>query len=190
MYYPCPSPPLPIGQWSSLSWRYGAGNIWMSTNTPATLTLSAPCLGLTRQFAVKDTLSIVSAVSYLPRGVFHTPPSVDLLLFPDSGPILWCLNSYWLEDELVQGEWRKVIAGYWKDNLDTADPLTEWETLKTTLRGSFMSITGGLYAKIISNTPRNYRKSCKQRSLPMLQTLTLTREMHGYRVAGNMSSVC
>lgn len=79
-------------------------------------------------FATRDTLPIVSVVSYL--------------LLPGSGPAIWHLNSYWLEDEVVQEESRKGIVGYWKDNLGIVDASTEWEAFKTMLRGTFMSIKG------------------------------------------------
>ena len=69
---------------------------------------------------------------------------VYFLLLPGSGPAIWCLNSYWLEDEVVQGECRTGITNYWRDNLGKVDPSTEWDTFKTTLRGTFMSITGVL----------------------------------------------
>lgn len=45
---------------------------------------------------------------------------------------------------MVQGECIKGIGHYWNMNLGTTDPLTEWEAFKTTLRGTFMSITGAL----------------------------------------------
>lgn len=94
-------------------------------------------------FAQTETLPVVSAVSYLPRGVSdHAPLSVSLLLLPGSGPALWRLNPYWLEDELVQGECRMSISNYWKYNFDKVDPSTEWDAFKSTLRGDFMSITG------------------------------------------------
>lgn len=94
-------------------------------------------------FASTETLPVVSAVSYLPRGVSdHAPLSVSLLILPGSGPVLWRLNSYWLEDEIVQGECRTSISNYWKQNLDKVDPPTEWDAFKSTLRGTFMSITG------------------------------------------------
>lgn len=84
-------------------------------------------------FAPADTLPIVSAVSYLPRGVSdHAPLSVDLAILPGSGPTIWRLNSYWLEDKVVQGTCRKGITEYWKDNLGTVDPSIEWEAFKTT----------------------------------------------------------
>lgn len=55
---------------------------------------------------------------------------------------MWCLNSYWLEDEIVQGECGKSIVNYWTENTGTVDSLTEWEAFKSTLWGTFMSITG------------------------------------------------
>lgn len=55
------------------------------------------------------------------------------------------MNSSWLEDEMVQGECGREIASYWKENSCSDDPLTEWEAFKTTLRGTFVSITGVLY---------------------------------------------
>ena len=96
-------------------------------------------------FALVETLPVVSAVSYLPRGVSdHAPLSVDLLLLPGPGPAIWRLNSYWLEDEVVQGECRTGITNYWRDNLGKVDSSPEWDAFKTTLRGTFMSITGVL----------------------------------------------
>lgn len=37
---------------------------------------------------------------------------------------------------------------YWNVNLGTANPSTEWEVFKTTLRGTFMSITSILRKNI------------------------------------------
>lgn len=62
------------------------------------------------------------------------------------------MNSYWLEDEVVLGECKKGIFGYCNANLGMADPLTEWEAFKTTLRGTFTAITGVLRKNIQKHT--------------------------------------
>lgn len=84
----------------------------------------------------------------------HAPLTVDLLLFPPgNGPSVWRLNLYWLVDEIVvQGECGKGIVNYWTENTGTADPLTEWEAFKSTLRGAFMSVTGILRKNMQQHT--------------------------------------
>lgn len=44
----------------------------------------------------------------------------------------------------------KGIANFWNTNLNTASPSAVWEAFKSTLSGTFMSITGNLQKNSLS----------------------------------------
>ena len=64
-------------------------------------------------FTPADVLPLVHSVRYLPRGISdHAPLLIGLFLLPKSGPKVWRLNSYWLEDETVQTQCQKSMVDY------------------------------------------------------------------------------
>lgn len=74
----------------------------------------------------------------------HPSLLLDIDILPFHGPPLWCLNLYWLEGQTVQGTCTREMTECWKCDLNTVNPDIEWEAFKTSIRDTFMSITGML----------------------------------------------
>lgn len=91
-------------------------------------------------FASPALLRRVVSAEILSRGISdHAPVSVTVRISDMEGVRVWRLSKYWIADPDIQEEMQEALCAFWITNIDSAGPLVLWDTLKSWLRGEYMS---------------------------------------------------